>query len=364
MKVDSITVTVVRIPIDPPRASSLGMFGFDEFGIVELRCDNGIVGLGEIATLWDGRAAAQAHVLREVLAPRLIGEDPRRLTHCLALLRTTQERFNPAKAALDMALHDAAAQAFSVPVFALLGGLTRDSIVLSRSITMGATNDMAARAAAAVRSGFACVKVKVGRAELRDDVEVVDAVRRAIGPDVLLRVDANMAWRSAKEAARAIDALAPYELHSVEQPLPPNDLEGLAWLRRSCRVPIMVDESVWGVEDAWRVIQAGAADLVNVYVAEAGGLAAARDIFTICSLAGVRCVIGAMPELGIGTAASIHLAAAVPQLVDPCDASGTLYHEHDVVRETFDYDGGLVAVPSRPGLGVTLHPGRLREFAA
>lgn len=363
MRIQSIDITLVRVPLEPPRTSGLGRFTHDEFGVVEIRCDNGQVGLGEIATLWDGGAAPQAHVAREVLAPRLIGEDPRRLTRCTRLLATVQERFLPAKAGLDMALHDLAARALGVPVHDLLGGRTRDVIVLSRSIHMGTPEEMAFRAAAAVTAGFTCVKVKVGRPDLAADIAAVRAVREAIGPATLLRVDANMAWSTVKDAARAMTALAEFGLHSVEQPLTPHDLEGLQLLRRISPVPVMVDESVWGVDDAWRVLNAKAADMINVYVAEAGGLAPARDIFTVAGLAGVRCVIGAMPELGIGTAASIHLAAAVPVLADPCDASGTLYQVHDVVREQFDYEGGNVTVPTSPGLGVTLDPDRLREFA-
>lgn len=362
MRIESVDVTVVRVPLDPPRRSGLGTFTHDEFGIIEIRCTDGTTGLGEIATLWDGGAAVQAFFAREVLAPRLIGEDPRRLVHCLRLLATLQERFLPAKAGIDMALHDLAARAAGVPVHALLGGRTRDEIVLSRSIHMGSPEEMAERAAAAVAAGFRCVKVKVGRADRSDDLAAVRAVRRAIGADALLRVDANMAWPTSSEAAKAIEALAEFDLHSVEQPLPPHDLEGLRELRRTTSVPVMVDESVWGIDDAWKVVTTRAADLINVYVAEAGGLAPARDIFTVADLAGVRCVIGAMPELGIGTAASIHLAAAVPTLVDPCDASGTLYQVHDVISETFDYTGGVVGVPTTPGLGVTLDRDRLREF--
>lgn len=360
MRIDRISVDVVAIPIDPPRVSSLGTVSEDVFGIVQVHAD-GVVGIGEVATLWNGGAAAESRFLIDVLAPRLLGQDATGLARNLRQLATFRDEHLPAQAALDMALHDLAAKIAGVPVHDLLGGRSRDEIILSHSIPTADPHRMADLAAAAVERGFGCVKVKIGK-DSATDRERVRIVRQAIGDDTRLRVDANMAWPSVKAAAREIRRLSEFDLHSVEQPLPPGDAEQLAKLRWMVDVPIMADESVWSAREAMRHISADAVDMINVYVAEAGGLRPAESIFRISELAHVSCVIGAMPELGIGTAAAVHLGLAVPELGDYSDASGQMYHRHDVVHESFDFSDGRVTALPGPGLGVTIDPARVEAY--
>jgi muconate cycloisomerase len=174
----------------------------------------------------------------------------------------------------------------------------------------------------------------------------------------VIRVDANMGWHSTRQALTQLEALAPLGIHSVEQPLPADRIEDLAWLRNRSPVSIMVDESVWGPDDAARVIRAGAADIINVYVSEAGGLRNAARIFALAEAAGIACTIGAMPELGIGTAAHMHLAVAMPELLGPSDVCGALYNAETLITETLPIANGHAGAPDRPGLGVTLDRAR------
>ena len=101
---------------------------------------------------------------------------------------------------------------------------------------------------------------------------------------------------------RCIDAIADFDLELVEQPLAADDLEGLRFVRERVSLPIMADESVWTPADALNCIRHQAVDVFNVYVSEAGGLGAAARIFAIAEAARLPCIIGSMPELGIGTA--------------------------------------------------------------
>ena len=189
----------------------------------------------------------------------------------------------------------------------------RERIPLSYSVPFGEPKAMAEYALERVGEGHRTIKVKVGNDPARD-VEAVARVREAIGPDVRLRVDANMAWPTAKEAIRLIRAMEPWDLELVEQPLPPRELDAMAEVRRAIGVPLMADESVRTPRDAMEVIRRGAADIANVYVTEAGGLLNASRIFTLCEAAGMPCMIGSMPEFGIGTAAQIHLGVAMTNL--------------------------------------------------
>jgi muconate cycloisomerase len=360
MKITNVQAIPVAIPAAGFR-SALGVHRVHEYGIVVVETDAGIEGLGEISMIWDGNGYLQCHFVDTVFRPALLGEDPTAINHCLRKMNTLIEGAWPARAAVEMALFDISGKVLNTPVYNLLGGRSRESIVLSRSISIDQPDVMAERAATYVEQGFTCVKVKVG-IDPEADVQNVAAVRQAIGPATTLRIDANMGWRTPKDAIRAIRRLEPYNLHSVEQPIPPGDLDGLRLIREAVDVPIMVDESVWGPKDAFTILAAGAADLLNVYVAESGGLTYASLIFRMAETVSVPCLIGAMPELGIGTAAAVHLGIAMTNLSDPCDACGAIYHSVDVVNERFDVRDGRIRPLDGPGLGVTLDRDAVERF--
>jgi muconate cycloisomerase len=212
---------------------------------------------------------------------------------------------------------------------------------------------MAEYALERVRAGHRTIKVKVGN-EDASDIAAVRLVREAIGPDVKLRVDGNMGWPTAKHAIRMIRAMEQWNLELVEQPLPPYDLDGMAEVRRAIGVPLMADESVRNPRSAMAVIRRGAADIANVYVTEAGGLLNAAHIFAMCEAAGIPCMIGSMPELGIGTAAQIHLGVAMANLGPDSDACGVLYHEEDLLKTPLRIENGFSYAPDGPGLGIEI----------
>lgn len=333
---------------------------------MQVETDAGVTGIGEISMIWNGDGVAYCPLVQELLGPVVEGLSPFAITRAVQRMEEAVQfarAANPAKAAVEMALHDIVGRALDVPVYELLGGRVRDAVVLSMSISIADIPQMVEQARDYVAQGFRGVKVKVGL-DPDQDVEAVGAIREAVGPGVTVRVDANMGWPSARQALEVIRALAPCRIHSVEQPLAADRLEDLAWLRDRSPVPIMVDESVWGPDDAFRVIRAGAADILNVYVSEAGGLRNSMRIFELAQSAGLQCTIGSMPELGIGTAAATHLAAAAPMLLDPSDVCGVLYNAESLVCESFDIADGCIRPPGSAGLGVTLDEARLAALAA
>jgi len=365
-RITRVTATPVLVSRVAPFRSALGLSKRSGFGIVRVETDAGLTGIGEISMIWNGDGPAYCPMVNERLGPAVEGLSPLQITRAIQRMDDAVQfsrAANPAKAAVEMALYDIAGRALDVPVHDLLGGRVRDAIVLSMSISIAEIPQMVEQARDYVSRGFRGVKVKVGL-DPGHDVAAVRAVRDAVGAEVIVRVDANMGWPSPREALGVIQALAPSRIHSVEQPLAADRLEDLAWLRDRSPVPIMVDESVWGPEDALRVIRAGAADILNVYVSEAGGLRNSMRIFEMAHAAGVPCTIGSMPELGIGTAAATHLAVAAPALLDPSDVCGVLYNAESLVRETFDIADGCIRPPRAAGLGVTLDEARLAALTS
>ena len=360
MKITSVKAIPVRVPRPQPFTSSLGTHPFTENAVVEIYTDEGLVGLGEASSIWDRKGRGEADDIDQLLAAALKGQDPLRINELSALMNRLLHRAFPAKAGVEMALWDIAGKALNAPVYNLLGGRVRERVLLSHSLSMGDPEQVAGQAEQLAAKGYKTLKVKVGR-DPRADLRTVEAVRRRVG-ELTLRVDANMGWPSPKEAVQHIRELEPFGLELVEQPLHSGDLEGLRFVRERVGVPIMADESVWTPADALACIRAGAADVFNVYVAEAGGLGPASQIFAIAEAGRLPCIIGSMPELGIGTAAQAHLAFAMRNLGYASDVNGAVYHSDDIVRERPRIEAGYLYPPGGPGLGVTLDPEKLEKY--
>jgi L-alanine-DL-glutamate epimerase-like enolase superfamily enzyme len=364
-RITRITATAVSVPRVTPFRSALGLSTGSSYGIVRIETASGVTGLGEISMIWSGNGAALCPTVNEIIAPALIGLDAFDI-NCAHQKMDAAIQFsraaNPAKAAIDMALYDIVGKLLGAPVYQLLGGLVRSAVPLSMSIHMASVAEMITQAKEAIERGFKGVKIKVGT-DARHDIDATAAIREALGPEATIRVDANMGWHSRRQALSLIELLEPLTIHSVEQPLPADRLEDLAWLRDASPIPIMVDESVWGPDDAQRVIAARAADIINVYVSEAGGLRNAARIFAMAETAGIQCTIGSMPELGIGTAAQMHLAVAMPELLGPSDVCGIIYNAESLIEETLPIGAGIAGVPAGPGLGVTLDEKRLAALS-
>jgi L-Ala-D/L-Glu epimerase / N-acetyl-D-glutamate racemase len=333
--------------------TALGRAAVSDYTIVFIETDAGITGVGEVDSVFKRRGATLRHDLEHALVPAVVGEDPFRIAHLVRKMDMALDGVEEAKAGIEMALWDIVGKALETPVYNLLGGKVRDRIPLSFSVPFGKPEDMAAYAADKVRAGHRTVKVKVGNDDA-SDLAAVRLVREAIGPDIKLRVDGNMGWPTAKHAIRMIRAMEAYNIELIEQPLAAHDLRGMAEVRRAIGVPLMADESIRNPRSAMDVIRHEAADIGNVYVTEAGGLLNASRIFAMFEAAGLPCMIGSMPEFGIGTAAQIHLGVAMTNLGPDSDTCGVLYHEEDLLTKPLKIEGGFAYPPEGPGLGVEI----------
>jgi o-succinylbenzoate synthase len=222
--------------------------------------------------------------------------------------------------------------------------------------------EAALQATGAREAGFACVKLKVGMARsVEGERGRVAAVRRALGPEIRLRIDANGAWDS-EQAIATIHALEEYDVEYVEQPVAPGAPTAMARVRSAVSVAIAADEDVVSLEPARRVLEAGAADALVIKPMVVGGLRPARQIAELASEAGVAVVITTTIDAGVGTAAALHLAATLPADGPACGlATGSLLSDDLVVRPLSARDGWM-AVPDGAGLGVELDEAKLAMY--
>lgn len=360
MKLERVEVIPIRAPRKEAVRSGLNAadpVSASEFGIIRLFTDSGLEGLGEISITFPRIGHSLCHAARTMLAPAIIGRDTLEAPRVLAEIDRVLggELSAPyLRSAFEMALLDLAGKHYNIPIYQLLGGRMRERVPLAWGIYQKPPEEMAVDAAQARADGFHAIKLKVGR-RLEDDLAAVKAVTAAAGPDVPLRLDANAAWRSVAEAAAAIEAFAKVApIAWIEQPLPRRNLEGLRLLRSRTGVPIMADESLHSLRDAFELARAEAVDVFNVYVAESGGVRAAADIFAFAAALDVPCIIGSQAEMGIATAACAHLAVALPNLPYAIETFGPLRYKRDIVKTSVPIERGWLTPPDGPGLGVDL----------
>lgn len=322
--------------------------------VVELVDADGRRGYGETPQVWrvtgESIAGAEACVTGP-LADVVRGRSPDDLDELAAdVSRAVVGNFG-AKAAVEVALHDLAAQRLDISLPRLLGA-ERHRVGTDITVSAGDPVALVMAAGQRVTEGFDVLKLKVGT-DPAADVARVRAVRDAVGPSVRIRVDANQGW-TPSEAIKVIQALedAYVDLEFVEQPVEAPDLVGLARVTAAVHTPVMADESVFGLRDLAAVIERGAADLVNIKLAKCGGLSTAAAMVSLADTHAVGYIFGSMMEGPIGVGAIASLAAAVGSTY-ASDLDAAWWTAASPVVGGLRYDGPTVVLPDVPGLGVT-----------
>ena len=236
----------------------------------------------------------------------------------------------------------------------------REQLVYSGVVTAGDPAAARRHAQQMQLLGLGSIKIKVG---MGDDLGRVAAVREAVGASVSLRLDANGAW-NLTEAVQQIEALAVYNIASVEQPLPRGDVRELAELKRRVSVPLMADESLLTLDDATALIEHGAVDLFNVRLSKCGGFFRTLAIAHVAAQHGIGIQVGCqVGETAILSAAGRGLAAHLPELAFLEGSFGTLLLTEDLTADAvrFGYGGRAPALQG-VGLGIEVDRGRIEKY--
>ncbi len=356
MKVTGLSWRTFRVPLRSPFRTASGTMTHREGLLLRITTATGALGLGE-ASPHPAAGPGAVEKLEETLAhvgSRLIDAD----VDCLPELDLPA----PLACATDTAGLDLLAKERGINIAALLSERPRSSVTVNATIGAEQDDKAAGEARAARQDGFGCVKLKVGFAtSIEDECRRVAAVRQAIGPDIQLRLDANGAW-SAELAISTISALEEFSLEFVEQPVAAGDLEGLRRVRQAVSTNIAADEAITSLATARRVLELDAAQVIVVKPMVVGGLRAAKEIVDYARSAGAATVITTTIDAGVGTAAALHLAAALPEDSPACGlATGTLLAD-DIVTEPLLTHESRMTVPRGPGLGVELDEATLAQY--
>lgn len=383
MKVVDVETLMLTYQMEKPLLGGRGRFDRKEGLLVRIRTDEGLIGIGE-ANTW-GNMTAVATIIESNLKPLLVGENPtdiERLWEKMYRATSTFGRRGIAVVAIsgvDIALWDLLGKTKDIPIYVLLGGRFHTEIkAYASGLYPQDPKDLAREARGYIDQGFTAMKQRLG-VNPSTDVELVRTVREAIGQNAELMVDACASWNpiavedwrirekmmrsrpSSVYALKIARQLEQYDLAWIEEPLPPDDLDGMAQLAASLDTPIAIGENVFTKYEFRDVLVKRAADIVQPDATRAGGLTEVKKICAMAAAWHLPCV----PHIwstGVGLAANLHLITSTPNALYAEYDTLTNPLRHELIRGALKPIKGFMKCPDGPGLGVELDQEVLNRY--
>ena len=360
MKIERIEIREIQMPLVHFFETSFGRTTARRIVLVRVDAD-GLTGWGEVtageAPFYSHETPDTAwHILRDFLIPWTLGTDWAAPGDVAARFHSIRGH-NMAKAALENALWDIAAQQQNLPLAKLVGGTLEE---IPCGVSIGIQNsipELLEKIEREVAAGYQRIKVKVKPGW---DLNVLDAVRTRF-PGILLMADANSAYSLADIAH--LKEFDRFYLMMIEQPLGWDDLVDHAKLQREISTPICLDESIHSADDARKALQIGAGKIINIKLGRVGGFSAAKQVHDLCRARNVPVWCGGMLESGIGRAHNIAMST-MPGFTLPGDVSASKrYWAEDIIEPEITVSAqGTIRVPDLAGLGFTPRLDRIEKL--
>lgn len=354
MRILNVDTYLLAVPLKTPFVTALRRVDAVQDLVVRIELENGVCGYGEAAPTLvisgDSLQSMQA-VIHTVFKPLLVGQSMLNFQSLLFELQRRVVGNSSAKAAVEIALYDARAQLFNVPLCQLLGSAPV-ALCTDITISMNPVETMVQDAKTAVAAGYRHLKIKLG-SEPELDVARVVAIHRAVPSSVKLRLDVNQAW-TAKQSISALRQIESAGIvpELVEQPVPAADLAGLKAVKDAVLTPVMADESAYSPADVALLLKQDCCDIINIKLMKTGGISGALQILALAEVAAKPCMLGSMLESSISVAAAAHLAAAYPQTIRYLDLDGPTLSSFDPVSGGTRFDGPTITLNHSAGLGI------------
>ena len=362
--ISRVRAIAVSLPLRKPMHMAGVRITHAENLLVCIETAGGLRGWGEAAsapTMTGDFLPSMVAAVERGAAPRLEGRDACRYAALMAQIHAGMHRNTGAKAAVECALLDLVGRHYGVPVHVLLGGALRESV--SPMVLLG-NESPEADLGEAVRKradGVGFFKIKVGVKSMEDEVRNTLALRRELGPDVLLCADANMGLTAAQTRAYCA-GVEQAGLLFFEQPLRSDTLEEMSALARQVSIPMCADESVGSVSDIAALQRVGAIAGVNLKTIKLGGMTQVLRAGVFCQQHGLSInLAGKVAESSIAGSSILHLGAVVPNL-DWGISMTNHYLAEDLVREPLASACGELRVNDRPGLGIDVDDAAVARF--
>ena len=280
----------------------------------------------------------------------IIGEDPLKINLINDIIEDKVKGNPSLKAGVNIGLYDILGKKANMPLYKIFGGY-KDKIETSVTIGLNPVDTMIERAKGFVSDGFTCLKIKCGM-DADKDIEVVLAIRNAVGSNIKLRLDANEGY-TLEKALRVIETLEKLgaDIEIFEQPTPAKYLYALKEVTAQCTVPIMADETALTLRDSFKLVKMEIADMINLKLMKIGGITNAIKANTYADIAEIPVMVGCMNESMAAMAAGVHFACAFKN-VRYADLDSALDFKQDIVKGGAHYENGFVIPSDKPGLGI------------
>lgn len=357
LTIQKVESRILDVPLIRPHGFATTTSTEQHILLVSVHLENGVIGYGEGVVpggpWWGGESVETMKALVDgYLAPVLIGRVVSELAGIMADLERVVARARYAKAAVDVAMHDAWARSLNVPVRDLLGGTVRDKVDVTWALGVLPLDVAVAEIEERIEEfGNRSFKLKMGAGDPAEDTRRVAELAREVGDRVSLRIDINARW-DRRTALHYLPILAEAGVELFEQPTPADDLETLREITRRTNVSVMADESVWTPAEALAVVKAQAADVIALKTTKHGGLLESKKIAAIAEAGGLACHGATSLEGPIGTAASLQFVASTKAITYGTELFGPQLLKDTYIVQEFEYKDGQVAIPQGPGLGV------------
>ena len=352
----------------PTRIEKIETILWERWLIVKVHCEDGTVGVGEGGVHGWQRPT---ETMVQTFAPYLVGQDPSRIEHHYQYLYRSSHFMGSvvqgALSAIDIALWDIKGKRLGVPIYELMGGLTRHKVRCYMHVNGGTAEDLAADAVAQVKAGFSAVRFAAfgsnfwlyrTYSEWADDaVERVGAVREAVGPSVDICVEIHRQMNPSESIAlgRRLEQFNPY---FYEDPMLPDSPDVMGEVQRRGNLPIATGERFTSIYEFQQLLEARACAYVRPDLCLCGGLSGCKKVATMAEAQHVK-VIPHNPLSPISTAACVQLDACIPNFALQEYTGESEPPKSDLLVEPIKLEDGFLIVPDGPGLGVELNESAL-----
>jgi len=320
---------------------------------VKIATTDGIVGFGCAAPDLEVTGETSESVIKtcdDIIEPMLKGSDPLRYAYQLNKL-TEQRKIHPsAVAMIDMALFDIVGKRANLPIYKMLGGF-REKMKTSITIGILPLKETVETAKKYIENGFSIIKIK-GGLDVDEDVERIKKVRELVGSSVLLRFDANQGY-SVYESLKFVEETRKAKIELLEQPTSKQEPDLLGKVTNNVHIPVMADESLMNLVDAFKLARKDLVDTVNIKLMKVGGIDEALKINAVAKAANLEVMVGCMDESALGIAAGLHFALARPN-IEYADLDGHLDLIDDPASGAVILKNGTLYPTNLPGLGFNL----------